>query len=264
MTTPEMPWTLQKFYAFDVETTGVDTETARIVTAAVVKFDNGQPVETRTWLVNPEIPIPPEATAIHGVTNEIADAEGLDPLKALTEIKATLFGQLQSWAKPFPPVVAYNAAYDLTVLWRESLRVHIASPTAKWTRTFPVIDPRVIDKQKDRYRKGKRTLGDVCTHYGVDLGDAHNAGADALAAGQLAIKLAEKYPELTKVDAAYLHERQVAWYAEQAQGLAQHWRNTAVRIAAVDGDGPEPQELMHRAATINTHWPIIPVKDMNA
>lgn len=256
-----MTWNTKPFVAFDLETTGPDPETARIVSAAVLRFDPATgTVDVRAWLVNPGIPIPAEATAVHGITDERVRADGRDPAEAVSEI----VGALLSDRGPegfVAPVVAYNAAYDLTVLHRETLRHAPADTEALWAFAEPVIDPRVIDKQKDRYRKGKRTLTDVCAHYGVELTDAHSAAADAMAAGNLALALAEKYPELTKVDTAYLHERQAVWYADQAKGLAQYWRDTAVSLAGVEGESPVTKDLRERAANINTHWPIIPVKE---
>ena len=55
---------------FDLETTGIDVAKDRIVEIAVFKvFPNGNK-ESKTWLVNPTVPIPPQTTAVHGITNE--------------------------------------------------------------------------------------------------------------------------------------------------------------------------------------------------
>ena len=84
-------WHRGRLVAFDLETTGVDVETARIVTAAVVRIDvaarTSHPTE---WLVDPGIEIPAEASAIHGVTTERARAEGVDPRVAVAEIHHVL------------------------------------------------------------------------------------------------------------------------------------------------------------------------------
>ena len=90
------------------------------------------------------------------------------------------------------PIVAYNAAYDLTLLEREAARYGIAPLPGPG----PVIDPLVIDKAVDRYRRGKRTLTAAAEHYGVALPNAHDAGADAVAAGRVAQAIARAYPEL--------------------------------------------------------------------
>ena len=71
---------------FDVESSGVDPHRDRIVTAAVISVTpNCQPV-TRTWLLNPGIPIPEGATAIHGITTEHATVHGMDPAQGVAEI----------------------------------------------------------------------------------------------------------------------------------------------------------------------------------
>ena len=81
-------WSEVVWAALDTETTGVDVETDRIVTACVgigdPKLGTWHP---REWLINPGVPIPDEAAAIHGVTTEKARAEGVDPVVALAEIR---------------------------------------------------------------------------------------------------------------------------------------------------------------------------------
>ena len=72
------------------------------------------------------------------------------------------------------PVVAYNAPYDFSLLKYEALRHGIEPIIAP----APVIDPLVLDKAHDRYRKGKRTLEVVAAHYAVSLVGAHDAAAE--------------------------------------------------------------------------------------
>ncbi len=167
------PWWEGPLVGLDTETTGTDVETARIVTACVVLDEPGREPRSWTWLVNPGAPIPAEATAVHGVTDEMA-AEGLTPGLAVAQIALTLAG--------FDlPLVAFNGAYDFTVMDREARR-HGLDPF----EPFPVVDPYVLDKQAEPYRRGKRTLSVTCEHYGIPLGeDAHDAAADALAAVRL-------------------------------------------------------------------------------
>jgi DNA polymerase-3 subunit epsilon len=85
------------------------------------------------------------------------------------------------------------------------------------------VDPLVIDKAVDRYRRGKRTLTAACEHYGVELTTAHDAGADAVAAGRVAQAIARAFPEVAAVAVAELHARQVDWCREQAESY-QQWR----------------------------------------
>jgi DNA polymerase-3 subunit epsilon len=201
---------------FDLETTGIDVDTCRIVTAHVgVIGASGQVLERREWLVDPGVEIPTAASLIHGVTTERARLEGRSASSAVAEIIAALTDA----AGRGLPIVAYNAAYDLTILEREASRYgHSTLPGPG-----PVIDPLVIDKAVDKYRRGKRTLSATAEHYGVVLDDAHDAGADAVAAGRVAQAIARAYPELAATAVAELHARQVDWSREQAESY-QSWR----------------------------------------
>jgi DNA polymerase-3 subunit epsilon len=74
--------------AFDTESTGVNTESDRIVTACIAHIDgtgSGAPV-VREWLVDPGIEIPEGAVKVHGITTERARAEGMSPAPAVAEI----------------------------------------------------------------------------------------------------------------------------------------------------------------------------------
>jgi len=201
---------------FDLETTGIDIDTCRIVTAYVGVLDrDGRVVEQRSWLADPGVEIPTAASLIHGVSTERARAEGMPAARAVTEIIAALADA----AGRGLPIVAYNAAYDLSVLSREAERYGVTPLPGPG----PVVDPLVIDKAVDRYRRGKRTLTAAAAHYGVELVDAHDAGADATAAGRVAQAIARAYPEVALLAAAELHERQVEWARLQAESY-QDWR----------------------------------------
>lgn len=201
---------------FDLETTGIDIDTCRIVTAHVgVIGPGGEVLEQRQWLVDPGVEIPTAATLIHGISTEQARLEGLSAVQGVVEI----IGALTDAAARGLPIVAYNAAYDLSVLHREAERYgHEA-----FRGPAHVVDPLVIDKAVDRYRRGKRTLTAACEHYGVELTAAHDAGADAIAAGRVAQAIARRFPELAAVAVAELHARQVDWCREQAESY-QQWR----------------------------------------
>ncbi len=194
---------------FDLETTGVDVESARIVTACIAVLDaDGHVVDRWDWLADPGVEIPDGAADVHGITTEQARAEGRPTefvVAEITQTLRTLFGL-------GIPVVVYNAPYDLSLLDRECRRNELAP----LVDPSPVVDPLVLDKAVDRYRKGKRTLEAAAVRYGVPLDDAHDAGADAIAAGRVAQALAAAYPDDLAVSIADLHGRQGVWYAEQA------------------------------------------------
>lgn len=211
---PELPLWAKNLAVFDLETTGLDVNTARIVTATVATLDqNGVVVELAEWFVNPGIEIPEAASNVHGVTTERAVAEGTDPASAVAEIIELLRKHNQSMS-----LVAFNAPYDFSILKAEAQRYGHTELVPR-----PVIDPLVLDRKADRYRKGKRNLGVMSEHYGIRLEDAHNATADAVAAGRIAQQLARRYPELG-IDALALHDLQVGWSDEQSESFADYLR----------------------------------------
>lgn len=197
---------------FDLETTGVDVTTARIVTAFVgVLSADGALISSRSWLADPGVEIPAGAAAIHGVTTKRARAEGRSASLVVREI----VDELAARAADGLPLVVYNAPYDLTLLKHEARRHH-AGPFVPPT---VVIDPLVIDKAVDRYRKGKRTLEAACAHYGVTLDGAHDASVDAIGAGHVARAIIERYSGELPATLTELHAQQALWHQQQADSF---------------------------------------------
>jgi DNA polymerase-3 subunit epsilon len=192
---------------FDLETTGIDTDTSRIVSAYVGVVDAVGSPKGVSWLADPGVEIPVQASAVHGITTERARAEGRD----------------------------YNAAYDLTLLNRECLRYGI-EPLED---PLPIIDPLVIDRAMDRYRKGKRTLEVAAQYYGVELMDAHDAEADAVAAGRVAQAIARKYSDTLGADVTLVHTNQVGWAATSATSFQEYMRRTKDSAFVADGAWPQ-------------------------
>lgn len=225
-----MTWHLAPLAAYDCETTGTDPETARIVTATLVRI-HGNVTETREWLINPGIPIPAEATTIHGITDDHARKHGEQPAVAAAQILAELD---ECWTEQ-RPVIIFNASYDLTVLDRELRRhcgVQLPTPGV-------IIDPYVIDKELDRWRKGSRTLTASCAHYGVKQEGAHTSEGDALAAARIAWRQAKKWPErLNRLED--LNELQATWRRVWAEEFEEYLTKQGT---------PEP---------IDPHWPVRP------
>ncbi|MFD7922748.1 exonuclease domain-containing protein [Streptomyces sp. NPDC059740] len=204
--------------SFDTETTGVDVENDRVVSAALVVQETPRSVPRVTrWLVNPGVEIPPAATEVHGLTPDHLARFGRWPAPVVDEVARALADQ----ALAGRPLVVMNAPFDLTLLDRE-LRRHRASSLARYLgqRRLCVLDPRVLDRHLDRYRKGRRTLSDLCELYEVELDGAHDAAADALAALGVVRAIGRRYaPRLEQYSLPELHARQVTWHAAQAQGL---------------------------------------------
>jgi len=208
---------------FDLETTGIDVAQDRIVSAHVGLLDaSGAAILARDWLADPGIEIPVAATAVHGISTEQARAIGAPASDVVEQISDTLRSLLDAGI----PIVAYNAAFDFSLLASEAER-HGVPPLHD---PSPVIDPLVIDKAYDRFRRGKRTLAVVAEHYAVRLDDAHEASADAVAAGRIAQALAARFAGLMPPQAEELHTRQIAWARAQAASLTEYF----IRIGRLD------------------------------
>lgn len=227
--------------AFDTETTGTDVDEARIVSACLVLLDEkGLPVATNTWLLDPGIEIPEDSTAIHGITTEHARTRGVSAPLGLESILGALAGYQA-------PLVVYNAPFDLTILDRE-LRRHGLGPLPERS---PIIDPLVIDKHVDRFRRGSRKLADVCALRGIPLGaDAHGAEADAIAAGRLAqwmlAQAVLRVPLEQGVTLDAIHASQVGWFAEQRRSFADYLERKG--------------DPAHERVRASVDWPLIPAR----
>ncbi|MCK8680869.1 MULTISPECIES: 3'-5' exonuclease [Streptomyces] len=232
--------------AFDTETTGVDVEHDRIVSAAVVVQDAvGGRVRTTRWLVNPGVPVPAGATAVHGLTEDHLQRNGRWPSPVVEEIARTLAAQCAVGR----PLVVMNAPFDLTLLDRE-LKRHRASSLDRYLDGAPlcVLDPRVLDRQLDRYRKGRRTLADLCALYEVELDGAHDAAADAFAALEVVRAVGRRFAaRLERLSPTELHTLQGGWHAAQARGL-QAWFTRNGTPETVDPAWPLRPELPAAAA----------------
>ena len=216
-----------RMLSFDLETTSVNPKEARIFTSALVRID-GRDVDKREMLADPGVEIPEAAAKIHGITTEKARAEGQPHDEVLAE---TVRSIRQAWDDGLTLIV-YNAAYDLSVL---------RALTGDFTVDGPVFDPFVIDRVKDKWRKGKRTLGDVSAHYGVTLENAHEATSDALAAARIAwMQVRQHFPELAQMDTTELMEYQaVEWYKDR-ESFKKY----------LEGQGKD-------ASDISTAWPMM-------
>lgn len=221
-------WTHGPWLGVDTESTGVDPLLARLVTACVAYRSESDSGWTREWLADAGgEEVPEQATAIHGVTTDRARAEG----RPVAEVAEQIRGHLaEAWAKNVP-VVAYNAAYDLTLLNAELVR----AGRAPLSIDGPVLDPLVIDRAMDQFRRGGRKLADVCAHYGVrhtsaapgeqaDDG-AHQAPADVLAALRVLWCIGKRYPKLAALNLGELHEQQVLWHEQWCDSITAYWRS---------------------------------------
>ncbi|MCD9899261.1 3'-5' exonuclease [Streptomyces sp. MT29] len=231
-----MSWHQGPLVGFDLETTGTDVETDRIVTAALVRLEpDGTVAEQRTWLLDPGVAIPEQASAIHGIGTDHARKHGARAASAVAEIAQAVAEVLRSGV----PLVVMNARYDLSLLDRECGRYGLDSVEQRIGGVpSPVIDPLVIDKHVDKYRKGKRALQALCEHYGVTLSDAHDATADAVAAVRVVRRMGERHRPVSTLPPAELHALQVRAAAEQSASLQAYLRRTGNPTAVVEQAWP--------------------------
>lgn len=225
-------WHLGPLASYDCESTGLDVDNDRIVTAALVR-PNG---ETLQWMADPGVEIPTAASDIHHVTTAYARKHGQKAALVIEQIADAIAGEMSAGRAA---LVVMNAPFDLPMLDAECRRHGVPTVADRIGRVGPVVDPLVMDRAADKWRKGKRNLEALAAHYGVELTDAHSADADAKAALGVALAIAERYPEL-HVPADVLHAWQVTWHARWAVDNESYRRKT------------DPGFVQSR------HWPVAP------
>jgi len=164
---------------FDLETTGVNIATDRIVEISILKvFPNGNK-ESKTWLVNPEIEIPAEAAAIHGITNEKVVTE-----PTFKELAATVNELIADC-----DLAGFNSnRFDIPLLAEELMRAGI---------DFDMKNRKAIDVQVIFHKKEQRTLSAGYQFYcGKNLEDAHSAEADTNATYEILLAQLDKYTDI--------------------------------------------------------------------
>ena len=220
-----MSWTDGPLLGFDTETTGVDVDNDRIVTAALVRRDETG-THIRSWLINPGVDIPEAAAAIHGISTEHARTHGAKPKQALEEIAAELAQAFRDGV----PVVAYNATFDLCLLDAELRRHRLRTlPDRLCNEARPVIDPLVLDRAEDQFRRGKRKLVDLCGFYEVvESGALHTADVDVVATLDVLERIVGRFPHLA--DAGPRHAARVP--VDRPPGVGRGVQRLAPRAGA--------------------------------
>jgi DNA polymerase-3 subunit epsilon len=164
---------------FDLETTGINIATDRIVEISILKvYPNGNK-ESKTWLVNPEKEITAESISIHGITNE---KEALEPtFKELAEEVKKMISDAD--------LAGFNSnRFDIPLLAEELLRAGI---------DFDMKNKKAVDVQVIFHKKEQRTLSAGYKFYcGKELEGAHSAEADTLATYEILKAQLDKYEDL--------------------------------------------------------------------
>ncbi len=164
---------------FDLETTGVQIATDRIVEISILKvFPNGNK-ESKTWLVNPEIEIPKEASDIHGITNE----------KVVNEPKFKELAPKVSELIEGCDLAGFNSnRFDIPLLAEEMLKAGV---------DFNMKNRKAVDVQVIFHKKEQRTLSAGYQFYcGKNLENAHSAEADTLATFEILEAQLAKYEDV--------------------------------------------------------------------
>jgi DNA polymerase-3 subunit epsilon len=232
---------------FDIESTGIDPFEDRVVTFSMVysHAEGAEPVILE-WLLDPGVEIAEGAAAVHGVSTEHAQEFGKPAADAMPYI-ARRMEKIVDLGIPF---VIYNAPFDTTMIYNEFERHNVPLKYSREEMFAKVIDPLVIDKACDKYRKGSRKLTDTAKLYGYDLTNAHNSTADVEATLHIARQLGKFFqPEMT---IEHLQEMQKASKIEQSTSLQTYLRKTP------DEDGNSRADLV-----INKEWPYQTTKDEN-
>ncbi|HPF97595.1 MAG TPA: 3'-5' exonuclease [Mangrovimonas sp.] len=184
---------------FDLETTGINISNDRIVEIAVLKIHPNGKEESHRWLVNPEMPIPPEVTALHGISD--ADVAQAPTFKQLAK-------EIHNLIKD-SDLAGYNSnKFDIPLLAEEMLRADV---------DFDMKNRVAIDVQNIFHKMEQRTLAAAYQFYcEKNLDNAHTAEADTLATYEVLKAQIERYDELennTKFLADFSERKKTADFA---------------------------------------------------
>lgn len=163
----------------DLETTGVNISSDRIVEIAIVKIVTDGTRQVKRKLINPQIPIPAGASDVHGITDEMVK-------------DAPSFKQVANEIKQFIEncdLGGYNSnRFDIPMLIEEFLRAGVP---------FSADGRKLVDVQKVFHMMEQRTLGAAYKFYcNKTLEDAHSAEADATATWEVLEAQIERYPQI--------------------------------------------------------------------
>ena len=215
---------MKSLITIDTETTGVDVHNDRIVTLFVGKMNmKGYWEKSAHFLFNPGVEIPAGAAAVHGISTEVAQRNGrTDVGTVLNELQNIIYAEC---VQQDAALVVYNAPFDLTLINSEMAR-HGAVPKFDWFQDMLILDPLVLDKGLDKWRKGSRKLVDAAAHYKVPVEqNAHDAAADCLMAGRIAIKQLGRLHR-TNVEDGDLNVMQRNMHREQQESFEKYKRRS--------------------------------------
>jgi len=232
-------WTTREVLGFDFETTGIDRFNDVPVSYALVTVVAGEIVTTESGLIDPGRDIPEAAAEVHGISTERARSEGMPLGQAVARVADALLAASRRGV----PLVGMKLDYDLTMLDTQCANLLGQGLVARgWCG--PVLDVVVVDRHLDSYRPGRRTLSALCELYGIDIGHAHDASADAIASVKVLLAMFARYGALRHAEPAFLHESQKQWHQLWAANFDE-WRRS---------EGLDPMDPRDHV------WPVAPVE----
>ncbi|MCB9072444.1 MAG: 3'-5' exonuclease [Bdellovibrionaceae bacterium] len=164
-----------RFVAFDLETTGTVPGVDQIVEIGAVKYLNGEPEGTFSTLINPRRSIPPQASAVNGITDDMLVGQPF--IEDLLESFAEFCGDI--------PLVAHNAPFDAQFLTADIKRFESSAPKGVILDTLPIS--RKVFPGLANYK-----LGTLVDHLKIQSGVFHRAEEDASYCGQLLVHIIKK------------------------------------------------------------------------
>lgn len=228
-----MTWHTGPLCVLDLEATGVDPATAHIVEVALFVVDQHGNIDPIVdTLINPGVAMPVDAAHITGITTADLEARGASPATILSQI----VGSLNGLAHEGVPIVIYNATYDWPLLAAELARHGL--PVLPNVPPTVIVDPLVLDRHADRYRKGQRTLAATAKHYGIRFDAAHRAGVDAMMTVAVARALADRYPAVRDIAGPDLVALQVEAYRAWRDNFNAYLQKIGADREPVSGDWP--------------------------
>ncbi|QKT12154.1 hypothetical protein [Rhodococcus sp. W8901] len=266
--------------AFHTTSLASDPVTAHIASAQLTLIELGldgaaPTVETLDWVLDPRWDNAPDMDAVRRLVAEegpsmVPSYTSDEYVEGLRDISEALSC---AWETGFI-LVTFDAAAHLTIVENEFNRVFVPE---QWSLGGPVLDPLVLDRAGDKYRKGPRALADVCRHYGVEYSphpDPRDVGA-ALAAARLAYVMLRRYsiepisalPEgrslrslveskddpLVSCSPGFLTRCQSAW----ARSQREDYRSFLEAQAGSATSDAARERLRGRVKNLRTGWPTL-------
>ena len=225
---------------WDTETSGVDTENDRIITAFISIRDGDRILKEHSWIIDPGVEIPEEASAIHGMATEWVRANGRKDVRVAIE---EIVHELSEAAHAGYVITGYNNSFDLAMLEAEAKRYNPGIEGLRIRESGRFVDPIILDRAIDKYRKGSRKLKDVAAHYGITFDEEklHDASEDVRVTAELVPKVlnatVKARPELQGLSPDEIIDKLQEFQKDKKAGWARGLTEYFARTGKTEEDG---------------------------